>query len=165
MLRGNSMIYVNSKKQQNLSNRVCKSLVIAFLAISCNWAFAIDNPDAPDLVAEFKAREQSLIAAAENPNNGYRDYLLAYTNYLEFLDEELNTVYQNLRSKLPEDQKKQLKDSQVNWIKYRDLEFTFIENTWTKADFGSSSSISRGQYKASVVRNRVIQLMHYSIAY
>ena len=141
-------------------------IVTVFILLSLsNITFAIDNPDAPDLVAEFKAREKSLIAAAENPNNGYRDYLLAYTSYLEFLDKELNTVYQNLRSKLPEDQKKQLKDSQVNWIKYRDFEFEFIENTWTKADFGSSSSISRGQYKVSVVRSRVIQLMHYSEAY
>ena len=142
----------------------CSWLAIAafILVIINNPAFAIDNPDAPDLMAEFEIREKPLLAAIDSPSNTTRDYVLAYTHYLEFLDRELNQVYQGLRAKLPHDKQKQLKSSQVKWLKYRDTEFAFIDNTWTAAAFGSSSSISRGQYKAAVVRDRVMQLMHYA---
>ena len=127
-----------------------------------NLTFAIDNPDAPDLVAEFETREKALVTVIEKPGNTTADYSVAYANYLKFLDKELNTAYRNLRIKLPVDKQKKLKVSQLSWIKYRDLEFAFIDNTWTNKDFGTSSGISRGQYKAGVVRNRVVQLMHYA---
>jgi uncharacterized protein YecT (DUF1311 family) len=139
--------------------------VIAFaLTIFSSFANAIDNPDAPDLVAEFEAREKPLVDSAEK-TNGYRASLVAYTDYLNFLDKELNTAYKNLQAKLPADKQQQLKQSQVAWLKYRDLEFALIENAWTKADFGSSSSITRGQFKANIVRDRAIQLMHYTRAH
>lgn len=127
-----------------------------------NLTFAIDNPDAPDLIAGFEEREKSHIVAIEKPTNTTSDYSVTYANYLKFLDKELNTIYKNLRTELPEAQQKQLKLSQLSWLKYRDLEFAFIESTWTNANFGTSSVISRGQYKANVVRNRVIQLTHYA---
>ncbi len=132
------------------------------LVLCSNLALAIDNPDAPDLIAEFEAREKPLIAAIEKPTNTTSDYAALYSNYLKFLDKELNTVYKILRTKFPEDKQKQLKAAQVSWLKYRDLEFAFIDNTWTNKDFGTSSAISRGQYKASVVRDRVIKLMYYA---
>jgi uncharacterized protein YecT (DUF1311 family) len=135
------------------------------LMLFSNLALAIDNPDAPDLISQFETREKPFIAAIEKPSNTSSDYSAAYSNYLKFLDKELNTVYKTLRTKLPEDKQKQLKASQVSWLKYRDLEFSFIDGTWTNKDFGTSSGISRGQYKASIVRNRVIQLMHYARAF
>lgn len=130
-----------------------------------NLALAIDNPDAPNLIAEFETREKPFITAIEKPSNTTSDYSIAYSNYLKFLDKELNTVYKTLRTKLPEDKQKKLKASQLSWLEYRDLEFTFIDSTWTNKDFGTSSVVSRGQYKTSVVRNRVVQLMHYARAF
>lgn len=132
------------------------------LMLFSNLTVAIDNPDSPDLIAEFEARVKPFIAAIEKPSNTTADYSVAYADYLKFLDKELNTVYKTLRTKLPEDKQKQLKASQVSWLKYRDLEFAFIDGTWTNKDFGTLSVISRGQYKASVVRDRVVQLMHYA---
>lgn len=137
--------------------------VAAFtLILFSNPNLAVDNPDAPDLIAEFEGREKSFITAIEKPSNTTADYSIAYANYLKFLDKELNTAYKTLRTKLPREKQKQLKASQLSWIKYRDLEFTFIDNTWTNKDFGTSSAISRGQYKVGVVRSRVVQLMHYT---
>lgn len=137
-------------------------IVALTLVLFSNLTLAIDNPDAPDLIAEFEVREKPLITAIEKPTNTTGDYAASYASYLKFLDKELNTVYKTLRTKLPTDKQKQLKASQVSWLKYRDLEFAFIDNTWNNKDFGTSSAISRGQYKASVVRDRVIQLMHYA---
>ncbi|PUA27745.1 MAG: hypothetical protein B0W54_14500 [Cellvibrio sp. 79] len=140
--------------------------VAAFtLMLFSNLSLAIDNPDAPDLVAQFETREKPFIIAIEKQNNTTSDYSVAFANYLKFLDKELNTIYKTLRAKLPEEKQKQLKASQLSWIKYRDLELSFIDNTWTNKDFGTASAISRGQYKAGVVRNRVIQLMHYTKAF
>lgn len=130
-----------------------------------NLTFAIDNPDAPDLLAEFELREKSFVAAIEKPTNTTTDYSIAYANYQDFLDKELNKVYKTLRTMLPAHKQKQLKTSQVSWLKYRDLEFAFIDSTWNNIDFGSSSVISRGQYRASLIRNRVVQLMHYANAF
>lgn len=130
-----------------------------------NLTFAIDNPDAPDLLAEFELREKSFVAAIEKPTNTTTDYSIAYANYQDFLDKELNKVYKTFRTMLPADKQKQLKTSQVSWLKYRDLEFAFIDSTWNNIDFGSSSVISRGQYRASLIRNRVVQLMHYANAF
>lgn len=155
------MININSSAKSIFLLLKISALV---LAIVSGFANAIDNPDAPDLVAEFETREKSLLDSAEN-SSGYRASLMAYTDYLNFLDKELNAVYKNLQAKLPADKQQKLKQSQVAWLKYRDLEFTLIENTWTKADFGSSSSITRGQFKANIVRDRVIQLMHYARAH
>lgn len=155
-----------NRKSYMQNKRKSWLIIAAFIFVFFSGSvWAIDNPDAPDLLGEFKVKEAPLLEAAENADNGYRDYLINYTNYLKFLDKELNIVYRSLYDKLPNDQQQKLKESQIAWLKYRDLEFSFVEETWTKSDFGSSSSISRGQYKASVVRNRVIQLIHYSVAY
>lgn len=155
------MISINVSAKPNFL--LLKVITLVF-AICSNFANAIDNPDLPDLVAEFETREKPLLESAVN-TNGYRASLVAYTDYLNFLDKELNTAYKNLQAKLPADKQQQLKQSQVAWLKYRDLEFALIENAWTKADFGSSSSITRGQFKANIVRDRAIQLMHYTRAY
>lgn len=124
-------------------------------------AAALDNPDAPNLVADFEARERPLVETIEDVA-GYREGLLAYTGYLEFLDKELNAVYKTVQSRLPQENQQQLKQSQISWLRYRDLEFALIEATWTKDDFGTSSGMTRGQHKAAIVRARVIQLMHYT---
>lgn len=124
-------------------------------------AAALDNPDAPNLVADFEARERPLVETIKDVA-GYREELLAYTGYLEFLDKELNAVYKTVQSRLPQENQQQLKQSQISWLRYRDLEFALIEATWTKDDFGTSSGMTRGQHKAAIVRARVIQLMHYT---
>jgi len=125
-------------------------------------SYAIDNPDAPDLIGEFEKRESIYLTAIDNPENSTRDYLVAYDNYLIFLDEELNKASEVIKLKLPEERKSELIAAQLNWIKYRDAEFEFIKNTWTRKDFGSSAGISRGDYRASIVKDRVIQLLHYA---
>lgn len=150
-----------SKSMETPSFLVSLILGLLLMGVTCVTQ-AVDNPDAPDLIAAFETKEKVFIAAAENPKNGYCENLETYTEYLEFLDKELIAVYQSLQAKLPKDRQQQLKQSQLDWIKYCDLEFSFIENTWVKADFGSSSSKTRGQYKTSIVRDRVIQLMHYA---
>jgi len=123
--------------------------------------FAIDNPDAPDYIGEFQARSKVHLDAINKPDNSNRAYLVAYDDYRIFLDKEMNKAYRLLLTKLPKDRQVELKKSQRNWIKYRDAEFALIKNNWTRDNFGSSSGISRGAYRCSVIKDRVIQLLHY----
>ncbi|SQD76521.1 lysozyme inhibitor LprI family protein [Moritella yayanosii] len=124
-------------------------------------AYAIDNPEAPDLIGEFEKREIIYLTDIDNPQNSTRDFLVAYDNYLTFLDEELNKASEILSSKLPEARKSELIAAQKYWINYRDAEFELIKNTWTRKEFGSSAGVSRGDYRTSIVKDRVIQLLHY----
>jgi len=125
-------------------------------------AYAIDNPDAPDLIGEFEKRSVIYLTAIDNPQNTTRGFLIAYDDYLIFLDDELNKASEIIKLKLPEARKSELIAAQQHWVKYRDAEFELIQNTWTRKDFGSSAGISRGDYRTSIVKERIIQLLHYA---
>lgn len=141
-----------------------------FAALTIIWllttlVYAIDNPDAPDYIGEFKSREKLFIDKINNPENTNQEYLIAYNDYLIFLDKELNAAYRLLMPKLQETQQEKLKNSQRKWLKFRDAEFEFINNNWTRYNFGSSAWMSRGDYRTAIVRERVIQLLHYALNY
>jgi len=142
-----------------------KGFLLIFFSLLINPVFAIDNPDAPDLIGEFEVREQFFLKEINNPHNGSRDYLVAYENYQEFLDDELNKAYRLIRSRLPPERQQELIDSQRYWVKFRDAEFKLIKNTWTRQGFGSSAGISRGSYRCTIIKNRVLQLLHYAKNY
>lgn len=148
------------------SSTVYKCIIGCLLSISLVWgAYAIDNPETPDLIGEFEKREIIYLAGIDNPENSTRDFLIAYDDYLIFLDLELSKALKVLKSKLPENRKPELIETQENWIMYREAEFELIKNTWTRNEFGSSAGISRGDYRASIVKDRVIQLLHYSMTF
>ncbi|MGD8909956.1 MAG: lysozyme inhibitor LprI family protein [Chromatiales bacterium] len=126
---------------------------------------AIDNPDAPDLVAEFIARSATYEEMVGMSGGGGREIARAYGTYLNFLDKELNTAYGLLMSKLPSSQQQALRDSQRMWLAFRDAEFQFIVGNWTRDRFGTSAYISVGDYRSSLVKERIIQLLHYTKNY
>ncbi|MCF6337617.1 MAG: lysozyme inhibitor LprI family protein [Gammaproteobacteria bacterium] len=155
------MVKINTK---NVSEWVMFFLLI-FFSVLINPVLAIDSPDAPDLIGEFEAREQVFLKEINHPRNGARDYLIAYDNYQNFLDDEMNKAYYLVKSRLSAEQQQKLIHSQCNWMKFRDAEFELIKNTWTRQDFGSSAGISRGSYRCTIIRNRVLQLLHYAKNY
>ena len=151
-------------KHLNFSKKIIEVFLILASLISIN-ACAMDNPDAEDIIGKFEQQEKPFMAKIDNPSNSNRAYLIAYDDYQIFLDKELNNIYKTLLNRLPEAQKSELKISQKYWLSYRDAEFMLIKNNWTRDNFGSSSGISRGQYRSSIIRDRIIQLMHYANNY
>jgi len=137
---------------------------IFFLLLSAH-SCAIDNPDTKDGVAQFEERSKQFKVAIENPSNSSRAYSVAYDNYQNFLDDELNKVYGQLKSKLSLSRKAELEISQKNWLKFRDSEFLLIDNNWTKENFGSSYIISRGGYRCTLIEHRIRELLNYSANY
>lgn len=117
---------------------------------------ALENMDSPDLINKFKENEKTYLKEIENPNNGTRDTIHAYHNY---------KIYNILKSKLSSERQKELEISQINWIKFRDAEFKLINNNWDRPSFGSSFAVSRGDYSSTIIKNRLMQLFHYSANY
>jgi len=116
---------------------------------------ALDNPDAPDYVSEFLNRAQVHESNIQETTYHTQGYISAYAHYENFLDQELNKAYERLMGHLDEDAQQTLRDSQRNWLKYRDAEFEFIALNWTPGNFGSSSVISRGDYRTTLIKDRV----------
>ncbi len=127
--------------------------------------FALDNPDAPDYISEFKARATPYEKKIDSSGLTNPELIAAYHKYQIFLDNELNKAYKLIYKELGKSQQQELKNSQLMWIKYRDAEFNFIQKNWTRDNFGSSIYGSRGAYKSEIIRNRIIQLLYYALNY
>jgi len=134
------------------------TLVIAMMS---SVAFAIDNPDAPDYIEAFQTKSRSFETKIEESADNGRSYAETSRNYEKFLDSELSTAYSLLQAKLADTQKSQLRESQKAWILYRDKEIEFVNANWTQQNFGSSSAISRNNYRSTIIRGRVEQLLNY----
>jgi len=75
-------------------------------------------------------------------------------------DVELNKVYNELKDMLDESGKKKLKDSQLEWIKFRDKEFEFIDYLYSQKD-GTMYLTMRVSDRVEVVRKRALELQSY----
>lgn len=138
-------------------------LLLALLVFAgfSSMSLAVDNPDAPDYVADFQKRAQVFEDAIHQHPKTTQDTLKAYAEYEKFLDKELNRSYKSVMTKLDADRKEKLQGSQREWIKYRDTEFAFIAANWTNKDFGSSATLSRGAYRTTIMQDRVMILLNY----
>lgn len=75
-------------------------------------------------------------------------------------DAELNNYYKLLMNKLRNDTKERLKESQLAWLKFRDLEFGFIEEGYF-LDVGSYIRPEKIENKLDIVRHRALELRMY----
>jgi uncharacterized protein YecT (DUF1311 family) len=131
------------------------------------WAFAlllqacavqaIDNPDAPDLLGDFRSRSVAIEQRVGDAAGGNSSVELGAQ--AEFLDAELNRAYRELMARLPEPAREALRDSQRAWLKHRDAEAAFATTLWTREEFGSSAPLSVGLHQAQLVRDRVELLL------
>jgi uncharacterized protein YecT (DUF1311 family) len=137
-----------------------------FMATVASWfaasaCFGIDNPDAPDLLGQFQKRASVYEARISTAAGSTSEIVRAYASYQSFLDSELTKVYSELVKKLTPASRTALTQSQRRWLGYRDAEFRFIEKNWTQSQFGTSADLSRGAYRASIVKERLTLLIQY----
>ena len=139
-----------------------RSFALIVLLLGCSLStHAIDNPDAPDYISDFLNRAQAYERDIQQTAHTTQSYLTAYAAYENFLDQELNTAYHQLIGRLSDEAQQALKKSQHAWLNYRDKEFDFIARNWTAEKFGSSASISRGDYRTQLIKDRVMLLLQY----
>jgi uncharacterized protein YecT (DUF1311 family) len=72
-------------------------------------------------------------------------------------DAELNKYYKLLMGILSKEEKQELKDSQVSWLKYRDLETKFRMNTFLNNQGTMYSNMAMSE-KLSIVKQRALEL-------
>ena len=144
-----------------LIRKIRDTSLILFLIFYIATASGLDNPDAPDYVNEFLSQINKYEEKLAQGSYGTQDYIHAYAEYEKFLDEELNRAYSLLVRSLGGDSREALKKSQRKWLSYRDAEFEFIALNWNRQAFGSSSVISKGNYRTTIIKNRVISLFYY----
>lgn len=75
-------------------------------------------------------------------------------------DKELNNNYKLLMNSLDAESKSMLKNSQIQWLKYRDLEFNFSTNMYEKIP-GSMWTIEGVLRKVDIVKTRALELKYY----
>lgn len=136
-------------------------LLLLGALIPASTCRALDNPDAPDYVAEFRKRAAPIEAAIQYQDSNIANTAHAYIEYEKFLDQELNQAYTSLMQRLNADGRQHLLDSQKRWLQFRDAEFQFIAANWTRENFGTSSVLSSGGYRARLIKDRVLQLLDY----
>lgn len=73
-------------------------------------------------------------------------------------DKELNSIYRQAMTNLPDKEKQKLQQAQKAWLKYRDtsIEFVIEQNRDTR----SYGNIVIANYKATLVEKRVKELKH-----
>lgn len=139
-----------------------RTLVAAAVSLFASTAcFGIDNPDAPDRLKQFQ-QNASVYEARINAQAGTtQDMVGAYASYQRFLEDQLTEVYDALAKRLDPKPGVMLAKSQRRWLAYRAAENGFIERNWTQDRFGTSAPLSRGAYRASIVKDRVTELIQY----
>lgn len=134
------------------------TLILLFLV---TIGSAIDNPDAPEYVAEFEKRIRPLESNIYNKAKTTLDYSDGYSKLEIVLDKELNIAYKKLMLKVAMPHKVKLRVAQKKWLVYRDTEFEFINYNFDRSQFGSSAVLTRGAARATIVKNRVVTLLRY----
>jgi uncharacterized protein YecT (DUF1311 family) len=137
------------------------AVLLAGLGLWAANAPAIDNPDGPDLLADFTARAEAYENRIGTSAGSTHEVAAAYGAYERFLDGELDQDYRALDAKLDPPARAALHQSQQRWLAFRDAEFKFIDRNWTQETFGTSAVLSRGAYRTSIVKERSIALLHY----
>ena len=84
----------------------------------------------------------------------------AYQWACEEWDKLLNSNYNALMKKLDKENQERLRASQREWIKYRDLEFTFNENYWGAFE-GTAYRVFPYAYQSDFIRERALRLGYY----
>lgn len=101
----------------------------------------------------YMSKEQN-----QNPLEMSLGYQEAQTKW----DSELNKVYKVLMTKLKQNQKDVLKESQKAWLKHRDEEFKFITTSFNRD--GSMWQAVVSELKMNVVKSRTLVLKEYIIS-
>ena len=95
-------------------------------------------------------------------NGGTAGTTQCLLDYYEAWDKALNVVYQKIMATkvFDAESKKQLKTAEINWIKYKEAEYAFIEMQYRDSDGTMYPQIMAAE-KVRIVRHRTIVLESY----
>ena len=133
--------------------KVLKHTIFFLFLIACQVNFAQKH----QLDKEF---EKTYNDTRENGMNGALANEMLSENMIADWDIELNRVYKELMTKLPDYKKTQLKESQRKWIEYRDLNFKLLNDIDKDVMYPQPKS-----REMQFIRQRVLELIDISQRY
>lgn len=133
--------------------RITKTLLLLFCGLSTFFCFG-QHP------LDKKFEEAMNREKRETPGNSALISEMLSDKMIEDWDKELNRVYNELLSKLPNYKKTQLTDAQRKWIEYRDLNFELLEDIDQEAMYPQPRS-----REMLFIRQRVLELIDINERY
>ena len=132
--------------------KIRKLLILLLVSCSLFASYvAVAGPD-EDLEACLSKQENYSTAGMANCTNE------GSVNW----DKELNQIYKKLMSKLTPEGKESLKQSQRQWIKFRDNEYQFIADMYDRREFSGTMYIPmRSMDVMQVTKKRTLELIKY----
>ncbi|GGY81461.1 lysozyme inhibitor LprI family protein [Marinobacter zhanjiangensis] len=137
-------------------------LAITLTSLGCQ---AIDNPDAPNYLEDFRSEASSYEKAIYNDAQATSDSMKAYRDYIGFLEEQLDTATFALARKLSGSEREAFDEARGAWEAYQKAENAFVSTVWTPQNFGSSSAMSRLGFYAELLRSRIERLQKYRLQF
>lgn len=128
------------------------SSILLFLSISIFSQSKTQQENLIDLT-ESKCLDKKDISNAEMRN--------CTIQATQSWDKELNKYYDLLQNKLPKETFQALKESQKQWMIFRDKEFAFISKFYFELKEGTMWHIVAENRKKEIVKNRTLELKMY----
>ncbi|RKZ36725.1 MAG: DUF1311 domain-containing protein [Gammaproteobacteria bacterium] len=139
-------------------NRFKKSSLLALVAglsLASSFTYAVEKSHPIDAKTD----------ACLEKNDSTAGMIECSVQAEQLWDAELNRVYKALRSKLNANAKKQLKDAQLQWLKYRNAEFEAIKGIYKGIYDAMGGGTMWGMIavgaRAEIVKKRVLVLTGY----
>jgi len=153
----------------NSAFRILVAISSILLIVSCNET-APQNPegeamnniftnDDSELTGELAQIERDLEACIQEDFSTAGMAQCTAQAYEEW-DENLNRIYNELRSQLTPAAEESLISAQLSWIEYRDKEFNFIDKIFS-ANEGTMYIPINEHARVSVVKTRTLELQRY----
>lgn len=118
---------------------------------------AVDNPDAPDYIGEFRQRSAPYEQAVSEAAGGNASAELS--TWIEFLEVELTQTEAALSAALPDGERRRLQRAQSSWRRQAITDETLARAVWTRERVGSSASLSLGLERVAALQQRVELLL------
>ncbi|MGL6120220.1 MAG: lysozyme inhibitor LprI family protein [Fusobacteriaceae bacterium] len=132
-------------------------LVYIFLILSVTSFGGVSE----DYERELSKLEKQYEAKLDNDYSTF-GMLSAAEDYYNELDKVLNKSYKELRAVLGDEEKIALRDSQREWIKFRDKEIEFSATLYSKKD-GTMYRLFTPGMKIELIKNRIDIFVGYLI--
>lgn len=125
-------------------------------------ASAVDNPDAPDHIGEFRARAADYEQAVAEAAGGNASAEIGA--WITFLERELDQAQATLAASLPANEQRQLQRAQSRWRAQIKADEDLLRSIWSRERAGSSATLSIGQERATALQQRIELLLRMRAA-
>ncbi|MFY8135551.1 MAG: hypothetical protein ACOVKS_11155 [Aquimonas sp.] len=116
-------------------------------------ARAIDNPDAPDYLGEFRTRAAAHAQAIEQAAGGHASVEIGA--WLALLAGELAQAQKALSAARSAEEQGQLQHAPSHWRAHFHAVNDLIRTIWSRKRAGSSAALSAGMDRAAALQQRV----------